>query len=60
MNAVMNTFMISVMNSVRNTIMNPVKTPVKKFCFEASHESGNASIDHFWSCFSCKVLMKVR
>ena len=21
-----------------------------KFCFEASHESGIASIDHFWSC----------
>ena len=50
MNAVMNTFMISVMNTVRNTVMNPVKTPVKKFCFEASHESGIASIDHFWSC----------
>ena len=22
-----------------------------KFCFEASHESGIAYIDHIWSCF---------
>ena len=46
MNAVLNT----VRNAVRNTVMNPVKTPIKKFCFEAIHESGIASIDHFWSC----------
>ena len=40
--------------------MNPVKPPVTNpvMIFEASHKSGIASIDHFWSCFVSITLDK--
>ena len=56
MKLVMNTVIYTVLNNVIDLVMNPVKPPVTNpvMIYEASHKSGIASIDHFWSC-----LMKV-
>ena len=54
MKPAMNTVIYTVLNNVIDLVMNPVKTPVTNpvMIYEASHKSGIASIDHFWSCFT--------